>query len=99
MSDRLSVGFIVLLGFRHRSIPFATVLLVRNWCGPRPRRRRYLIWTTTLPGSPLFQIRKRLLRLFERKYLIDYRPGASRLEKLADLGELPTVRMHERDAT
>ena len=30
-------------------------------------------------GSTLLEIRKRLLRLFERKYLVDHRPDAPRL--------------------
>src|SRR4051812_30625513 len=48
-------------------------------------------------GAPLFEIRKRRLRLFERKYSVDHRPDAPRLEKLADLGELPTVGMDENE--
>src|SRR5581483_6066619 len=49
------------------------------------------------PGSALLEIRKRLLDLFERKYPVDHRPDAPRLEKLADVGELAAVRMHENE--
>ena len=48
-------------------------------------------------GPPLLEIRKRLLRLFEWKYLIDHRPDAPRLEKLSDLCELAAVWMHEQE--
>ena len=48
-------------------------------------------------GPALFEIRKRLLRLIERKYLVDHRSDAPRLEKLANLCELPTVWMHEQE--
>ena len=48
-------------------------------------------------GSPLFEIRKRLLRLFERNYLIDHKPDAPRVEKLADFGELPALGVHEQE--
>src|SRR5215216_3265612 len=48
-------------------------------------------------GSTLLKIRKSLLRLFERKYLVDHRPNASRFYKLADFCELTTVRVHEQE--
>jgi hypothetical protein len=48
-------------------------------------------------GSTLLKIRKRLLRLFERKYLVDHRPNAPRFKKLADLCELTTVWVHEQE--
>jgi hypothetical protein len=47
-------------------------------------------------GSTLLEMRKRLLGLVERKCLVDHGPDVPRLEKLADLAELPTVWMHEQ---
>jgi len=46
-------------------------------------------------GSTLLKICKSLLRLIERKYLVDHRPNAPRLEKFTDLRELVTVRSYE----
>src|SRR5581483_11762495 len=46
-------------------------------------------------GSTLFEIGQRLLRLIERKYLINYRTDDLCLEKLANLGELAAVWMHK----
>ena len=48
-------------------------------------------------GSTLLEIRKRLLGLLERKDLVDHRPDAPRLEKLADLCELAAVWVHEQE--
>ncbi len=48
-------------------------------------------------GSASFEMRKRLLRLIERKYLVEHRPDVPRLEKLTDLGELTTVWMREQE--
>src|SRR5438046_476200 len=48
-------------------------------------------------GPTLFEIGERLFRLIERKYSIDDRPDASRLEKLADLGQLPAVGIREQE--
>jgi len=43
-----------------------------------------------LPLRPaFFEIHQCLLRLIERKYLVNYRPDAARLEQFTDLGELP----------
>ena len=62
-----------------------------------------LICTTDLhndlpSGAAFLDIRKRLLRLIEQKYLVDHRPDGPRLlEKLADLCELATVGMHEQE--
>jgi hypothetical protein len=51
-----------------------------------------------LPFGPAhLEIRKRLLRLIERKYLVDHRPNVPHLEKLADLCELATVWIHEQE--
>src|SRR5204863_9460926 len=51
-----------------------------------------------LPFGPAhLEIRKRLLRLIERKYLVDHRPDAPHLEKLTDLCELATVWIHEQE--
>src|SRR5947209_5460711 len=51
-----------------------------------------------LPFGPAqLEIRKRLLRLIERKYLVDHGPNAPHLEKLADLCELATVWIHEQE--
>jgi hypothetical protein len=48
-------------------------------------------------GSTLLEIRKRFLRPFEWKYLVDHRPDGPRLEKLTDLSEPATVWMHEQE--
>lgn len=48
-------------------------------------------------GPALFEIRKRLLRLIERKYLINYGSDAPRLEKLADFCKLTAVWIHEQE--
>ena len=48
-------------------------------------------------GPALFEIGAGLLRLIERKYPIDHRPDATRVEKLSDLSELATVWMHEQE--
>jgi hypothetical protein len=45
----------------------------------------------------LLQIRKRILRLIERKYFVDHRADAARLEDLTDLGKLLTVWTHEQE--
>ena len=42
-------------------------------------------------GPTLFEIRKCLFRLLERKYLVDHRPDATQLEKFADFSKLPAV--------
>ena len=48
-------------------------------------------------GPALFKIRQRRLRLIERKYLINHRSDAPRLEQFTDLCELPTIWMHEQE--
>ena len=51
--------------------------------------RPYFSWTTTLPlARPCSRYAERLLGLLERKNLVNHRPNALRLEKLADLREL-----------
>src|SRR6266487_671946 len=49
------------------------------------------------PGATQLEIRKSLLGLFEPKYFVDHRPNASCLEKLTDLCELTTIRVHEQE--
>jgi hypothetical protein len=48
-------------------------------------------------GPAFFEIRKRLLRLIERKHLVNYRSDAPRFEEFANLCELPTIWMHEQE--
>ena len=67
----------------------------------KPSRRaavRVIPELTDLPFGPAhLEIRKRLLRLIERKYLVDHGPNAPYLEKLADLCELATVWIHQQE--
>src|SRR6185295_16639002 len=48
-------------------------------------------------GSTLLEICERFLCLLEWKHLVYHRPDAPRHEKLADLRELPAVRMHKQE--
>jgi hypothetical protein len=48
-------------------------------------------------GSAPLEIRKRLPRLIERKYLVNHGPNAPHLEKVSDLCELATVWIHEQE--
>src|SRR5271170_4213036 len=47
-------------------------------------------------GPAFSKVRKRLLRLIERKHLVNHRPDAPCLEEFADLCELAAIWMHEQ---